>query len=126
MGAVERAQAQAAAAKSTADALAALNPERLLAYADTWRRFAAQWTEQAKTCAAEHVEPLRTRAQLALFAAYEADELFKRLERGVSGKNSVRSGAGCSDGGTLDDLPGDYPDSPPEEPSPSIFPFARW
>jgi hypothetical protein len=81
MGAVERARARAAAARSNEDALAALNLERLLAYADTWRRYAHDWTEQSKTCAPEHVEPLRTRAQLALFAAHEADELLKLRER---------------------------------------------
>ena len=81
MGATERAHARAAAAKARADALATLNPERLLAYADTWRRYAREWTEQSKTCEPKQVEPLRTRAQLALFAAYEADELFKRRMR---------------------------------------------
>jgi hypothetical protein len=78
MGAAERAHARDAAAKSNADALATLNPERLLAYADTWRRYAREWTEQSKTCEPQHVEPLRTRAQLALFAAHEADEMIKR------------------------------------------------
>ena len=81
MGAAERAHAQAAAVKARADALAALDPERLLALADSWRRYAAQWAEQAKTCEHQWAEPLRTRAQLALFAAYEADELFKRRMR---------------------------------------------
>jgi hypothetical protein len=77
----QRAHAREAAAKSRADALATLNPERLLAYADTWRRYARDWTEQSKTCEPKQVEPLRTRAQLALFAVYEADELFKRCMR---------------------------------------------
>jgi hypothetical protein len=61
-----------------ADALALVNPERLLAYADLWRRLAHQWTEQSKTCEPERVKGYSTRAQLALFAAHEADELFKR------------------------------------------------
>jgi len=81
MGAVERAHARAAAARSTADALAVLSPERLLDYADTWRRYAREWTDQSATCAPERVEMLRTRAQLALFAAYEADRLFERRMR---------------------------------------------
>ena len=81
MGAVERARAKEAAAQSTADALATLNPERLLAYADMWRRLAAEWTERAKDCERHMVEPLRTRAQLALYAAHEADGLFKIRER---------------------------------------------
>jgi hypothetical protein len=75
MGAVERARVLEAAARSRADALASLNLERLLAFADSWRRLAQQWTEQSKECAPEWVEPLRTRAQLALYAAHEADDV---------------------------------------------------
>ena len=81
MGAVERQHAREVAAKSTADALAALSPERLLDYADAWRRLAADWVQRAKDCEPGNVEPLRTRAQLALYAAHEADELFRRLIR---------------------------------------------
>ena len=74
-----------ATAKVRADALAMLNPERLLALADSWRRLAHQWTEQSKECAPEWAEPLRTRAQLALYAAHEADELFKHRQRDSAG-----------------------------------------
>ena len=81
MGVAERAHAREAAAKSTADALATVNLERLLAYADTWRRYADEWTEQSKHCQPGSVEPLRTRAQLALYAAHEADELFRMHEQ---------------------------------------------
>ena len=85
MGAVsERARTREAAAKAKADALALLNPERLLALADGWRRLAHRWTEQSKDCEPRWVEPLRTRAQLALFAAHEADQLFKLRERVAS------------------------------------------
>jgi hypothetical protein len=84
MGPLERARAKDAAAESTANALAALHLERLLAFADTWRRYAHEWTEQSKTCDPARAPALRERAQLALYAAHEADELFKRVERAAA------------------------------------------
>src|SRR4051794_6705243 len=61
------------------DALAILSPHRLLDYAETWRHLARQWTEMAKTVSPEVASKYRRTAQTALFAAYEADELSRRI-----------------------------------------------
>jgi hypothetical protein len=67
-----------------------LTPERLLAYADTWRRLARTWTEMAADSEPELAEQFRRAAHAALRAAHEADELLKGRVRAPteSGKPS--------------------------------------
>jgi hypothetical protein len=55
--------------------------ERLLDYADMWRRNAHRWTAQAEDCGVPAMsEALRARASAALSAAHEADDLFRRRQ----------------------------------------------
>lgn len=62
--------------------LSLLDPETILDRADTWRRFAHEWTERAKDCRdPERAADIRRRAQLALYAAYEADLLLQMREQ---------------------------------------------
>ena len=70
-----------------AKALTILNPERVRDFADTWRRLAREWAERSKVCGDfERAEQLRTRAQIALYGAHEADELLKRCDRMAQGR----------------------------------------
>ena len=69
-----------------AKVLEILDAERVRGFADAWRQLAREWAERAKACEdSERAEQLRTRAQIALYGAHEADELPKRCGRVAQG-----------------------------------------
>ena len=79
--AVERTGTAETVLRLQAEAHSARSLERLLMYADAWRRFAHEWAEQAKVCDdARRAARLRHRAQAALHAANDAEELFKTCD----------------------------------------------
>lgn len=68
----------------TADALrrghggaGVLDTERVLEYADRWRMLARGWARMAGKEDSPHATRLRHSAQMALFAAFEAEQLFR-------------------------------------------------
>jgi len=54
-----------------------LDTERVLDYADYWRRLAQRWAQMAGNETSPHAERLRHAAQMALFAAHEAEQLVR-------------------------------------------------
>jgi len=57
--------------------LAVLNAERVLDYADHWRSLARGWVHLAGKEVSPRAAKLRHAAQMALYAAYEAEQLLK-------------------------------------------------
>jgi hypothetical protein len=57
--------------------LAVLNTERVIGYAEHWRSLARGWTRMAGKAHDPHSAKLRHAAQMALYAAYEAEQLLK-------------------------------------------------
>jgi hypothetical protein len=57
--------------------LAVLDAERLLDYADHWRTLAREWADTAGKGHDPNATKLRHMAQMALYAAYEAEQLLK-------------------------------------------------
>ena len=69
--------------------LAVLDPNRLRLYALQWRHVAYEWAARAGDEHSDKAARLRCRAQLALFAAHEIDQLLE--SRGLPGSAPVPS-----------------------------------
>ena len=54
-----------------------LDTERVLDYADRWRMLARGWARMAGKEGSAHATKLRHSAQMALYAAYEAEQLLR-------------------------------------------------
>ena len=71
--------------------LVVLNASRVRDYADCWRALAREWAERAGTDHNPKAARLRHMAQMALYAAHEAEQLLARAEqRSRSGPYSGR------------------------------------
>ena len=62
-------------------ALAVLNGERVLGYAEQWRSLARDWARLAGKEHNAQAASLRHAAQMALYAAYEAEQLLRARDR---------------------------------------------
>jgi len=61
---------------------AILDDERVLRYAHDWRSLAYEWARRAAKEQNPHAAMLRHAAQMALYAAYEAEQLLKSRSAG--------------------------------------------
>jgi hypothetical protein len=66
---------------------AVFDDDRLSRYADQWRSLARAWTRRAKEEQNPHAATLRHAAQMALYAAYEAERLLR--SRSATGRVPV-------------------------------------